>query len=187
MPDLATKTMYVKSCSESETIELGIKIGTLLEPGDCVYLYGDMGTGKTRIAKGLIHAATNTPVDEINSPTFTIINRYEGDLVVYHADFYRIEQDDIEDIGIEMVEESRGILVAEWAEKVTKLAEDVLRIYLNHTDEEDVRMILVEWAINSSWSTRLRGQLPQANHGEPIGCKPDNHPYLCNGESICRL
>jgi len=181
-----TISTYITSCSESETIELGRKIGSFLVPGDRIYLCGDLGTGKTRIAKGLINAATNTPLDEINSPTFTLMNRYQGDPVVYHADLYRIENDDLEEVGIEMVEESQGVLVVEWAEKIALPSEDCLRIDLEHTDDENVRIITLEWNVTSSWSSRLCGRLPSGNQDSASGCKSRTQNYLCYGESLCR-
>ncbi|MGB9617287.1 MAG: tRNA (adenosine(37)-N6)-threonylcarbamoyltransferase complex ATPase subunit type 1 TsaE [Desulfomonilaceae bacterium] len=186
MPALKTKTSSITSCSESETIELGRKIGRLLAPGDVVYLFGDMGTGKTRLAKGLINAATNTPLDDINSPTFTLINRYQGDVAVYHADLYRLERGELEDIGMEMVEESQGALVVEWAEKIPKLDENALRIYLRHANEENVRIIVLEWAQESSWSSRLWDRRTSDDEEEAVRRDPRKQPYMCEGESLCR-
>jgi tRNA threonylcarbamoyladenosine biosynthesis protein TsaE len=188
MPGLETKKSCITSRSESETIELGRQIGRLLAPGDVVYLFGDMGTGKTRIAKGLINAATNTPLDDINSPTFTLINRYQGDLAVYHADLYRVEQGELVDIGIEMVEESQGALVVEWAEKVPKLDENALRIHLSHTDDENVRIIVLECPQEGSWSSRLWTRRMSDDEEEALGRNPYKHeqPYACDGESLCR-
>ncbi len=185
MAGLEKKTLCIKSCSESETIELGRSIGRLLTPGDVIYLFGEMGTGKTRIAKGVINAATHTPLDEINSPTFTLINRYQGDLLVYHADLYRIANDELEDVGIEMVEESQGALVVEWAEKVPRLDEHALRIRLSHTNDENVRMIVLEYAEKSSWSSRLWNTSMSDGEEEAVGAISTNN-FICDGESLCR-
>lgn len=187
MPELPTRSICFKSCSEEDTIELGRRIGRLLEPGDCVYLYGDMGTGKTRIAKGMINAATQTPVDEINSPTFVIINRYEGNRVIYHADLYRLENGDFEDIGIEMVDESQGILIVEWAEKMPgTMRQDALSIYLSHTNEENLRIVRLEWQTNSVWSAKLPEKLVPTDSYEYPDCEVFQQAHLFEGEAIWR-
>ncbi len=180
-----SKSVCLKCSSESETIDFGKKIGALSVPGDHIYLYGALGTGKTRIAKGIINAATNTPIDDINSPTFTLMNRYQGHHVVYHADLYRVESYDLEGIGIEMIEESDGILVVEWAEKMNLPSNQVLRIYLEHTDDENVRTITLEWNLDSSWSTRLLGKISSGDLCEALGHEAFEKNYLCDGESLC--
>ena len=102
---------------EEDTISLGRKLGQLLKPGDVVCLYGDLGTGKTTLIKG-IAGAINIPEEEITSASFLIIAEHYGKYPLYHIDLYRLEKtEDIFDTGIEEYLESDGIAVIEWAER----------------------------------------------------------------------
>jgi tRNA threonylcarbamoyladenosine biosynthesis protein TsaE len=109
--------MKIHSSSEQETIRLGEALGTILKPLDTVLMIGQLGSGKTRLAKGMISAATGVSQNDVVSPTFTLINRFEGDFPVYHADLYRIESDQFDGIGLEDALEDGGALIGEWAER----------------------------------------------------------------------
>lgn len=109
--------------SEEETIALGRKFAARLKPGDVVALYGELGAGKTEFVKGI---CDYFHVHEIvSSPTFTIINRYEGEdpqhhhITLYHIDLYRVNTNkELREIGLEeCTEEKSAIKLIEWAEK----------------------------------------------------------------------
>lgn len=107
--------------SVEETIELALKLGRILQRGDTVCLMGDLGTGKTAFTGG-IAKALDIP-GYITSPTFTIVNEYEGKLPLYHFDVYRIsDSDEMYETGYEEYIKGDGITVIEWAD----LIEDVL-------------------------------------------------------------
>lgn len=150
------KKLEVETASEEETMELGRAIGTVLKPRDTVLLTGDLGAGKTRLAKGIISAATGVEPDEVVSPTFTLINRFEGDFAVDHADLYRIEADQIDSIGLDEVLAETGALIVEWAEKLSDVDADSLRIYISYTQREDSRRIVLEWLEGGIWHQRIR-------------------------------
>lgn len=98
------------SRSENETIELGYEIGKKLRKGDCLALVGDLAGGKTTFTKGIGRAMNVKGI--INSPTFTILKIYEGDLKLFHIDAYRLEGNEY-DLGLdEYLDE--GIMVVEW-------------------------------------------------------------------------
>ena len=101
--------------NESETIEVGRKIGEGLEKGDIVLISGVLGAGKTRLVKGI---ASALGVEEVvTSPTFTILNEYPSAKgILYHIDLYRLEAFPADDIDIDDLLE-RGIVVVEWWEK----------------------------------------------------------------------
>ncbi len=109
--------------SEEETIELGKQFAARLKPGDVVALYGDLGAGKTEFVKGICAYFHVSQI--VSSPTFTIINRYEGEdaahhhVTLYHIDLYRIKSPkELEEIGLaECAEEGTAIKLIEWAEK----------------------------------------------------------------------
>ena len=98
------------SKSEKETIELGYKIGKKLQKGMCITLVGDLAGGKTTFTKGIGKALNIKEV--INSPTFTILKIYNGDLKLFHIDAYRLEGSEY-DLGLdEYLEE--GVMIVEW-------------------------------------------------------------------------
>lgn len=128
--------------SYKETQELGRNLGKVLEKGDLVCLYGNLGSGKTTFTQGL---AEGLGIEKkIISPTFTIIRVYAlSDKNFYHIDLYRIEnKKDIESLGIEEILNDTGsIVVIEWAEKMKEaLPKKRINIKFSNT-EENVRKI----------------------------------------------
>lgn len=110
---MAEEIYYIDSKSEEETLKLGETIGELLEPGQLILLAGQLGSGKTVLTQGICHGLG---VDEdVTSPTYNLINEYEGDLAVYHIDLYRLEQEeDLYDLGLEDYFDSAGVVIIEW-------------------------------------------------------------------------
>ncbi len=98
------------SKSEEETIELGYKIGKKLEKGMCLTLVGDLAGGKTTFTKGIGKALNIKEV--INSPTFTILKIYNGDLKLFHIDAYRLEGCEY-DLGLDEYLDD-GVMIVEW-------------------------------------------------------------------------
>ena len=103
-----------------KTEEFGIKLGKLLNPGDIVCLNGDLGAGKTTLTKSI---GLGLGVDDyITSPTFALINEYEGRVPVYHFDVYRLENvEELYDLGFDEYFYGRGVSIIEWAYKIEKL------------------------------------------------------------------
>jgi len=105
------------SDSAEETVELGLKLGRILQGGETICLMGDLGTGKTAFTGGIARALDIAGY--ITSPTFTIVNEYEGKLPLYHFDVYRInDTDEMFEIGYEEYINSSGIKVIEWADRI---------------------------------------------------------------------
>ena len=124
-----------------ETIELGKRIGSLLNPGDVVLLTGDLSAGKTTITKGIGEALGVTRI--INSPTFTIVKSYTGKCKLYHLDLYRLDGLN-NDFDLEEYIESDGVCVIEWPYQVSEiLPSEYLKIDLRRLGEFD-RVIEVE-------------------------------------------
>ncbi len=120
--------------SPEETSAFGAQLAALLQPGDVVALYGDLGAGKTHLAKGIC-GALGIPEAEVTSPTFTLINEYAGRcLTVYHFDAYRIRSEaEFYELGFEDYFYGDGICLVEWPERVASLLpEDCLRLRLSH-------------------------------------------------------
>ncbi|MCL6638486.1 MAG: tRNA (adenosine(37)-N6)-threonylcarbamoyltransferase complex ATPase subunit type 1 TsaE [Firmicutes bacterium] len=122
--------MVIKTYSPEETARLGEALAPFLEPGDLVCLNGDLGAGKTAFARGVARGLGVK--GHVTSPTFTLINEYQGRLPLYHMDVYRLEDaGEMEDLGYEEYFYGDGVTLIEWAEKVTDvLPEERLEIYL---------------------------------------------------------
>lgn len=106
-----------------ETRKIGEQLGALVNPGDIICLIGDLGTGKTHLTKGI---AKGLEVEEhITSPTFTIVNEYQGRLKLYHFDVYRVnDPDEIAAIGFDEYIFSDGVSIIEWANYIEELIPD---------------------------------------------------------------
>ena len=102
------------------TKRFGIKIGKLLKSGDILCLNGDLGAGKTTLTKSI---GLGLGVDDyITSPTFSLINEYEGRVPLYHFDVYRLENvEDLYDLGFDEYFYGHGVSIIEWADKIEAL------------------------------------------------------------------
>ncbi len=147
--------LEIDTSSENETIQLGAAIGRILRPGDVILLIGDLGSGKTRLAKGLVSAATGVDPREVVSPTFTLIHRFDGEFPVFHADLYRLEGSAIDQIGLDDALEEEGALIIEWAERKQWTESDPLTIFAAWGKEENCRKFSLQWKEDSSWDQRL--------------------------------
>lgn len=106
-----------RTFSAGETVDLGRKLGKILNRGDLVCIAGDLGTGKTAITSGIAKALGIEGY--ITSPTFTIVNEYRADVPLFHFDVYRIsDPDEMFEIGFEEYLESGGVVVIEWADLI---------------------------------------------------------------------
>lgn len=114
-------TLVIHSASEEETEALGRRLAPLLQPGALVALNGELAAGKTCFVRGLVaHYSNECPV---SSPTFTIVNQYDGPPTIFHVDLYRTTSAaEIIDLGYEEIFDSRdGLCVVEWADRAEML------------------------------------------------------------------
>lgn len=121
----------VISHSVAETLRIAEEFAATVKPGDVILLEGDLGAGKTHFVKGFVRGF-GLSSDVVSSPTFTIINEYNGTLPVYHFDFYRIEniQESLE-IGAEEYLYGTGVCIVEWPERVRDiLPEDAQTVHI---------------------------------------------------------
>lgn len=123
--------------SPEETHRLGVRLGRLLEPGDFVGLVGDLGAGKTALARGVAEGA-GVPPREVASPTFAIVYPYRGRLPLYHADLYRLaDYDELYATGFLDLVGADGALLVEWIDRIPEAApREWLRVTLRHAGEE---------------------------------------------------
>ncbi len=138
--------MIYKSNSSKETENIAKSFAKTLKKGDVLCLDGDLGVGKTAFVKGL---AKGLGVSEyISSPTFTIVNCYDGYLPLYHFDVYRIsDSDEMFDIGFDEYIQGDGICVIEWANIIDDILPDErydIKIKKNLEIHEDFREIEIE-------------------------------------------
>jgi tRNA threonylcarbamoyladenosine biosynthesis protein TsaE len=131
--------------SSEETIELGRKLAAELRPPVLVYLSGDLGAGKTTLTKGIASGLGAAREEDVTSPTFTLVHRYDGTTRVYHIDLYRIGNfHDLETLGLEDVFSEKAVILIEWPDRMTLRTDwPVVRIHLEHVDEE-TRKVTVE-------------------------------------------
>jgi tRNA threonylcarbamoyladenosine biosynthesis protein TsaE len=129
--------------SALETAALGRRLGALLEPGDFIALMGDLGTGKTEFAKGVAVGVGVDVAIPITSPTFTLLNMYQGRLPFYHFDLYRLAgESDILELGFEEYFYGSGACLVEWAERLQgEMPCDRLAITFSHGGEECRRLL----------------------------------------------
>jgi tRNA threonylcarbamoyladenosine biosynthesis protein TsaE len=114
-----SRTFHTRS--EEETIALGRELSATLAPG-AVLLIGNLGAGKTTMAKGIVEGLCGARADEISSPTFTLIHQYGHVRPVYHIDLYRLdEQRDVENLGLDDLFGSGAVVLLEWAERFPAL------------------------------------------------------------------
>ena len=128
-----------------ETEELGEKLAKCLSPGDIVAYLGDLGAGKTAFTRGLARGLGCT--GRVTSPTFTIVNEYEGPTPLFHFDMYRLsDSDELFDIGWEDYLARGGICAVEWSERITDaLPEEIITVTICRCAEDDEwRRITIE-------------------------------------------
>lgn len=137
-------TVEIVSVSAQQTWDLGLSIGKKLKEGDILALSGELGSGKTCFTGGL---AGGLGVDEkyrITSPTFTLINEYPAKYNLYHFDVYRIKNySEFEDLGYEEYFCGKGVVVIEWAEKISSiLPADTIFVNFEYLEENGRRIIM---------------------------------------------
>lgn len=128
--------------SASETSSVGAEVAAMLRPPAVVMLIGDLGSGKTTLAKGIVQALGVAPPEEVLSPTFSLIHEYEGEPKVYHLDLFRLDTvPELETLGLEDIWEQRAIVLIEWGERFnSELPGARIEIRLDY-DGDDGRVI----------------------------------------------
>jgi len=108
-----------RTASEDETITLGERLAGELPRRGVVLLIGNLGAGKTTLAKGIVRGRGAAEADEVSSPTFTLIHEYGS---VYHVDLYRLEDArDVSTLGLEELFERDALVLIEWGERFPQL------------------------------------------------------------------
>ncbi len=130
------------SHSEVQTRRLGVRLAGLLQPGDVLALVGELGTGKTRWIQGICRGLEVT--EQVVSPSFTLVNEYQGRWPVYHIDLYRLHDSaEMLTFGLEEYLYGSGISLIEWGDRARNLLpRDHLLVELYYLEETKRRVVL---------------------------------------------
>ena len=137
--------MEYLSHSEQETEALGAALAQRLHGGDMIAYRGDLGAGKTAFTRGLARGLGCT--GRVTSPTFTIVNEYEGEIPLFHFDLYRLgDEEELWDIGWEDYLGRGGVCAVEWSESFPRaIPPEAVTVTIRRCPEnEDWRRITVE-------------------------------------------
>jgi len=153
--------LIVATRAPEETEELGRALGQLLAPGDFLALTGELGAGKTRFAKGVAEGLGVPEDTPVTSPTYTILNIYEGRIPLYHFDLYRLRgADEVEELGFEEYFYGGGATLVEWAERLEgELPPDLVTVTCRHLGEDEREFAFAASGVRSS---QLVAQLGEA-------------------------
>ena len=128
--------------SEDETIALGERLASTLPAKCVVLLIGNLGAGKTTLAKGIVKGLGAASADEVSSPTFTLIHEYSER--VYHVDLYRLDDPGaVARLGLEELFDRDAVVLIEWGERFPELMpEDRVEIELARTGDEGREIVV---------------------------------------------
>ncbi|MBN1220549.1 MAG: tRNA (adenosine(37)-N6)-threonylcarbamoyltransferase complex ATPase subunit type 1 TsaE [Anaerolineae bacterium] len=141
-PIFGQDTLDFISHSETQTRRLGARLAKFLQPGDVLALMGELGSGKTRWVQGVCQGLDVS--EPVNSPTFTLVNEYQGRLPVFHIDLYRIATSaEVLTFGLEDYLYGSGVALIEWADRAEAfLPDDYLTVALYHLEQTKRRIVL---------------------------------------------
>ncbi len=130
------------STSEEETYQVAKELAESLKIPAHILLHGELGAGKTLFTKGLADGFGVEDVNEVSSPTFTLINQYAGRSRIYHIDLYRIETGQLNGLGIEeILDDANAAVIIEWAERLGPLeVPGAIDVFLSYVDDHSRRI-----------------------------------------------
>lgn len=132
--------------SEAETVALGERLARELPARGVVLLIGNLGAGKTMLAKGIVSGLGAASPEEVSSPTFTLIHEYGG-ARVYHIDLYRLEEErEVASLGLEEIFERDAMVLVEWGERFPQLmpaARTEIRLRDAGGDEREIEVTTI--------------------------------------------
>ena len=122
------------------TFALAQEIGEMINERAVFLLSGDLGAGKTVFAKGLAAGLRIDP-DEVTSPSFTLVNEYDGRLRLYHIDLYRLDAGACRELGLEEIfADERAVTVIEWAERLNDIPAGAIRVEIEYLSDSERRI-----------------------------------------------
>ena len=159
------ETLELQLNSSDETLKLGEIIGKSLNPGSIIALVGDLGAGKTVLVKGIAKGLEIQ--EEPNSPTFVIMNSYEGRIPLYHFDLYRLsDEEELLGIGYDEYFFGDGVAAVEWADRVEEIFPDhTIKIEINileSVNEDSMTKRKIKLEGNKKWVLSFKNTVEQA-------------------------
>ena len=165
------------SCSVQDTERLGSMIGHGVEGGEVFAMYGEVGTGKTALIRGIAEGLGAAP-RSVSSPTFVLIHEYRGRLRLAHADLYRLESaQTLPHLGLEEYFDGRTVVAIEWAERAMhELPLDRAELRFTHRNETERSIIITAIGLRSEQTlTRIFGE-PIRLHNDARAHRLSKHP-----------
>ena len=144
---IATKENKLDISSEKKIEKAAKQLTSNLKKGDVLYLYGEIGVGKTTFAKYLIHEfqkVNNEKLTEVTSPTFNIMNEYiVGDITIKHYDLFRLKSyQEIEGLNL-FDNKKKSIFLIEWPQKIKKNPDSILKLFFEYNNNYQNRYIKI--------------------------------------------
>ena len=144
--DSRLKTQDFLCQTPQETFDLGEKFGAELQGGEIILLSGGLGAGKTLFTKGVL-SGLDYDVDEVTSPSFTLVNEYDARFTVFHIDLWRLNENSDTGFAVgldEILEDEKAIVIIEWAERLKNLSfpNKIFRVEIEG-DGDDARKIKI--------------------------------------------
>lgn len=136
------KSQTFQTHSDEETVELGERIASQLPARATVLLIGNLGAGKTTLAKGIVKGLGAAQPEEVSSPTFTLIHEYSPS--VYHIDLYRLDRpEEVDTLGLDEIFDRNAVVLVEWGERFPeRMPEDRIEIRITTTGENDRSIVM---------------------------------------------
>ena len=145
---IATNSEKIDITLEVDTIKLAKKFSQILKKGDVVFLYGEIGVGKTTFIKHVINnfqKNNDVKLTEVTSPTFNLVNEYDsGDLIIHHYDLFRLKNiQEINNIGL-LENIKKNLTLIEWPEKIEKMIKKRINLFFEYDNNFDRRFIRIQ-------------------------------------------
>jgi len=135
--------MRFEARTEEEMVAGGRALARTLPSRAVAILTGDLGAGKTTLVKGIAAERAGVSLDEVSSPTFTLIHEYGSPVRVYHIDLYRLESDrEVLGLGLDEIFDRDALVLIEWGERFSHLLPPAWRIEISAIDEKSRRIVL---------------------------------------------
>jgi len=145
-PHLGKDNAMIKefiSNSPQDTLNFGTSIGKNLNGGEIILLNGELGSGKTLLTKGIARGLGIDPSNTVVSPSFTLMNIYKARLDIIHADLYRLDSDDVYELGLEDFMDREHIIIVEWAQRSQDFFQgDLIEISIEYLGEQSRKICL---------------------------------------------
>lgn len=138
--------MIYLTSSADETIAVGRKIAYGIDAPQLILLEGDLGAGKTTLAKGIVSGLGAASEDDVSSPTFALVQEYGSGPAVYHIDVYRLDDSaELESLGLDDIWDRDAVVLMEWGARFkTRLPTDLIEIHLRHLEGDHRRIEVLD-------------------------------------------